>query len=179
MQQGLRGVSLWRKSAGLRVNVSRLCSTTTPGRRRTSRVRSSSPDDAIRESLPLIILSVGFFDRPAIERKLTLLHECIHIRFMLGSLRDRVIESHELEARHEILALERLFLTQRLDLAFKFRSLVDEILAELYLKITIQTTFGAGSSTTFVCATARSRLAFGSKSACSVLASGLRTRSTV
>jgi hypothetical protein len=45
----------------------------------------------------LIVLSVSFFDKPVNERNLTLLHECIHLRFMSGPLRERVIESERLD----------------------------------------------------------------------------------
>jgi hypothetical protein len=86
----------------------------------------------------LIVLSVGFFDKPANERNLTLLHESIHLRFMSGPLRARVTESERLDRVHRLPHIddqgEYRFRSLRLGLACYFRNFADEILAELYLK---------------------------------------------
>jgi hypothetical protein len=89
----------------------------------------------------LILLSPAFFEKSENQQFLTLLHESIHLRFMLGPLRERVIESLDLYRRLETPDdvtddTQRLFLNQRLAIAFQFRNFIDEIVAELFLRKT-------------------------------------------
>jgi hypothetical protein len=89
----------------------------------------------------LMLVSPGFFQRERRERTLTLLHECSHLRFMLGTMRGKVIETIELERTYGLSddvtdPEERRFLSQRIILAFDYRNFVDEIVAEFYLKTT-------------------------------------------
>jgi len=85
-----------------------------------------------------IILSAGFFARTPAEQTLTLLHECIHLRFMMGPLRDRAVAAIELREIHaipnDVADEEWTFLHHRVSLAFELRHFVDEILAECYLR---------------------------------------------
>jgi hypothetical protein len=93
--------------------------------------------DPRRESC-WILMSRSFFHLPERRRYLTLLHECIHLRFLMGSMRDRAVELDELERDHCPAnagdANEQQFYEHRLHLAFWYRSFVDEIVAELHLK---------------------------------------------
>lgn len=87
----------------------------------------------------LILFSPSFFEKEPHERTLTLLHESIHLRFMLGPMRNRVIGSLELDQIYQVPDVtdpdDQQFLRQRRQLSFDFRSFIDEILAELYLKV--------------------------------------------
>ena len=103
-----------------------------------------------RRDSALIVLSVTFFDKPTSERNLTLLHECIHLRFSSGLLRARVIESQHLGTVHQLPnvndADEYSFRFRSLRLAWFFRNFVDEILVERYLKAQYPTYVGARSA---------------------------------
>src|SRR2546422_3001516 len=96
------------------------------------------PRYSAASELAMIVLAANFFEKTLNERTLTLLHECIHLRFMIGALRHRVVGSIVLNSAHRPPALldqdVELFLDQRVGLAFGLRNFIDEIIAELYLK---------------------------------------------
>ena len=71
------------------------------------------------------------------EQILTLLHETIHLRLMCGALRERTIQTLQLERQCFLPSSnggdEGWFCRQQLALAFFLWNFVDEILAEKYL----------------------------------------------
>jgi hypothetical protein len=81
-----------------------------------------------------IALGDGFFASGQSEQTLTLLHESAHVFCYLGPLRNRTIGSIEIwraERDRRMNAMdETKFFDNRYDLAFKFRTFIDEIFAE-------------------------------------------------
>jgi hypothetical protein len=80
-----------------------------------------------------IVLGSAFFKSAPEEQILTLLHEAAHVYFYLGPLRTHTIESIDVWRRERDRRLRSAFddlQDAKYDLAFKFKTFVDEILAE-------------------------------------------------
>ena len=83
-----------------------------------------------------IILGERFFASPEPRPMITMLHEAMHVQLNVGRLRERNIESIQIDADQTTRGLrirdatEFSFEADKYDLAVKFRTLIDEILVE-------------------------------------------------